>query len=258
MFGQLREVFTYKEMLISTVKKDLRSRYRGSFLGFLWTFINPLMQLVIYSIVFPFLLKMQEPNYPMFVFVGLLPWIYFTSSLQIATTSVVSNGNLVKKIYFPRLILPISVSTTGLMNYVFGLIIVIPALLITGIKLTPFALFLPVVMLVNYIFTTGFCMILSALYVYFRDLEHIVSIITMAWFYLTPIVFNLKIFPEYAQKILQFNPMTQFVTAYRNVLMYGKLPDAVGFGLVTIFSVGIFLLGLKIFSKLQKNFAEEL
>ena len=258
MFEQLREVFTYKEMLISSVKKDLRSRYRGSFLGFLWTFINPLMQLIIYSIVFPYLLKMQEDNYPMFVFVGLLPWIYFTSSIQISTTCVVGNGNLVKKIYFPRMILPISVSTTGMMNYIFGLVIVFPALLITGVKLTPFALLLPVVMFVNYLFTTGFCMLLSSLYVFFRDLEHIITIITMAWFYLTPIVFSLSIFPDYAQTILKFNPMTQFVMAYRDVLMYGRLPSLLGFGSVTLLSIAIFFLGAFVFSRLQKSFAEEL
>ena len=258
MLEQLREVITYKEMLISSVKKDLRSRYRGSFLGFLWTFINPLMQLVIYSIVFPFLLRMKEPHYSMFVFVGLLPWIYFVSSIQMSTTCVVGNANLVKKIYFPRMILPISVSTTGMMNYLFGLVIVFPALLITGVKLTPYALFLPVVMLVNYLFTTGFCLLLSGAYVFFRDLEHIISIVTMGWFYLTPVVFSLKIFPEYVQTILKFNPMTQFVMAYRNVLMYGQFPSPLGFSCVTILSVAIFFFGAFVFSKLQKSFAEEL
>lgn len=258
MLEQLREVLTYKEMLISSVKKDLRSRYRGSVLGFLWTFINPLMQLVIYSVVFPYLLKMKEENYPMYIFVGLLPWIYFTSSIQISTTCIVGNANLVKKIYFPRMILPISVSTTGLMNYIFGLIIVFPALLITGIHLTPYALFLPVVMLVNYLFTTGVCMLLSALYVFFRDLEHIISIVTQAWFYLTPIVYSLKIFPDYAQAILRFNPMTQFVMAYRNILMYGQFPSALGFSCVTVLSIAVFFFGAFVFSKLQKSFAEEL
>lgn len=258
MFEQLKEVFNYKEMLISTVRKDLRSRYRGSFLGFLWTFINPLMQLIIYSIVFPFLLKMKEDNYPMFVFVGLLPWIYFTSSLQISTTCIVGNSNLVKKIYFPRMIIPISVSVTGIINYFFGLCIVFPALIISGIKLTPFALFLPVVMAVNFLFTTGFCLMLSAFYVYFRDLEHIISIVTMAWFYVTPIVFSLKIFPEWAQRILLINPMTQFVNAYRNVLMYGCMPSLRGFSILTLLSVTVFFFGAYVFSKLQKSFAEEL
>jgi len=258
MLGRFKEIFDYKEMLISSVKKDLRSRYRGSFLGFLWTFINPLMQLVIYSIVFPYLLKMSEENYPMFVFVGLLPWIYFTSSIQMSTTCVVGNANLVKKIYFPRMILPISVSTTGIVNYIFGLVIVFPALILTGVKLGPSVLFLPVVMLVNYLFTTGFCLFLSAAYVFFRDLEHIISIVTMAWFYLTPVVYSLKIFPENVQEILKINPMTQFVSAYRDVLMYSRLPSPSGFLYVTVLSVIVFVFGAFVFDKLQKSFAEEL
>lgn len=258
MLGQLREVVTYREMLFSSVRKDLRSRYRGSVLGFLWTFINPLMQLVIYSLVFPYLLRMKEDNYPMFVFVGLLPWIYFVSSLQISTTCIIGSANLVKKIYFPRMILPIAVSATGLVNYVFGLAVTLPALLITGVRLTPCALFLPVVMLVEFLFTTGMCLLLSALYVYFRDLEHIVAIVTQAWFYLTPIVFGLNIFPDWVQRLLQLNPMTQLVEAYRNVLMYGRLPDWLGFTCMSVLSVLTFWLGALVFSHLQKNFAEEL
>lgn len=258
LIKELSEVLVYRQMLFSSVKKDLRSRYRGSFLGFLWTFINPIMQLVIYSIVFPYLLKMREGNYSLFIFIGLLPWIFLTSSLSISTTCVVGNGNLVKKIYFPRMILPISVSTTGLMNYIFGLLIVFLAIFFAGITLTPFVFILPLIILSQYIFVTGCCLILSALYVFFRDLEHIVGIVTMGWFYLTPIVFNITIFPERFIKFLMLNPMTQFIMAYRDVLLYGKAPDWTGFILVTIFSIGIFSFGVFLFSKLQKSFAEEI
>ena len=258
MINELKEVWKYRQMLISTVKKDLRSRYRGSFFGFLWTFINPLMQLIIYSVVFPFLLRMKEENYPMFIFIGLLPWIFFTSSVQIATTSIVSNGNLIKKIYFPRMIIPLSVASTGAMNYIFGLVIVFVSLIVMKIFFSVYILFLPLVILSQYIFVAGFCLILSALYVYFRDLEHIVGIVTMAWFYVTPIVFGLSIFPEKYQKILMFNPMTQYVMAYRNIMLYKKPPDLVGFTSVTIFSILLFIAGLFIFRKLQREFAEEI
>ncbi len=258
MRKELKQVYVYRQMLFSLVKKDLRSRYRGSFFGFLWTFINPLMQLVIYSIVFPFLLRMQEENYPMYVFTGLLPWIFFTSSIQIATTTVVANGNLVKKIYFPRLILPISVASTGVMNYIFGLVIVFAALFISGISISFYVLLLPLVIIVQYFFVVGLCLILSSLYVYFRDLEHIVGIVTMAWFYITPIVFNISLFPDYAQNLMLLNPMTQFVMAYRNILMYSKPPELNGFIGVIIVSIVIFTFGLWLFNKLQRSFAEEI
>jgi len=258
MFKQLREVFAYKQMLISTVKKDLRSRYRGSILGFLWTFINPLMQLVVYSVVFKRLMRSTEENYAMFVFTALLPWLYCVSSIQASTTCIVSNSNLVKKIYFPRMILPISVSTTSLINYILGLVIVFPALIITGVKLTPYALLMPVIMAVQFIFVTGLCMMLSAFYVYFRDLEHIIGIVTMVWFYLTPVLYNINMFDASFRKILELNPMTQIVMAYRNVLMYGTHPNITGFLGVTGVSVVVFLMGAFIFSRLQGNFAEEL
>lgn len=258
MFSQIKEVFAYKQMLISSVKKELRSRYRGSVLGFLWTFINPLMQLVVYSFVFRALLRSDIENYTMFVFIGLLPWIYFSSSLQISTTCIAGNANLVKKIYFPRMILPITVSVTGLINYIFGLAIAFPALLITGVRLTPHALFLPVIMAIQFLMVTGICMILSSLYVYFRDLEHIISILTMVWFYLTPVIYSADMFTDYKKDLLMCNPMTHFVTAYRDVLMYGTAPDWASFLAITIFSAAIFLIGALIFSKLQRNFAEEL
>ncbi len=258
MFDELRKVYAYREMLISTVRKDLRSRYRGSFLGFLWTFINPLFQLLIYSLVFPYLLRISTENYPMYVFTGLLPWLYFTSSVQISSTCIAANANLVKKIYFPRMILPMSVSCVGLINYFFGLCITIPALIITGVGITPWILFLPVVMLVQFIFTTGLCLMFSAMYVYFRDLEHIIGIVLTAWFYVTPIVYDASAFPEGIRKILALNPMTQFVDAYRAVLLYGNAPDAVWFPCLAAVSVIVFVIGMAVFSRLQKDFAEEL
>lgn len=258
MLRQLREVWDYRQMLFSMVRKDLRSRYRGSVLGFLWTFINPLMQLLIYSLVFPFLLRMQEENYSMFVFTGLLPWIFFTSSLQGGTNCVVGNGNLVKKIYFPRLVLPLSVVTTNAVNYLLALVIVFAAILIVGIPLSPFMLLLPVVFLVQYLFTAGLTMALSAMYVYFRDLEHIVGIVTMAWLYVTPVIFSFAAFPEWLRRLLQLNPMTQIIDGYRAVLLYAKLPDTLGFLGVTVLSLLVFFIGTRIFAKLERNFAEEI
>lgn len=262
MLQQVKEVFSYKEMLISTVRKELRARYRGSVLGFLWTFINPIMQLLIYSIIFPYLLRMNSvENYPIFVFTGLLPWIFFTGSLTASTTCVVGNGNLVKKIYFPRMILPLSIATTNLVNYFFGLIIVIPALFIMKISLSPWILLMPLIMLIQYAFVIGFCMVLSALYVYFRDLEHIITIVTTVWFYLTPIVYPIETLSganRYVQLAVNSNPMKQFVDAYRNVLMYSSAPDAKGFLYVTVLSVIVLLGGTAIFSKLQRSFAEEI
>lgn len=258
MINTIKELISYRQMLISTVRKELRSRYKGSFLGFLWTFVNPLLQLTIYSIVFPLIMKNNQENYPMFLFVALLPWIFFTSSIQIATTSIVGNANLVKKIYFPRIILPLSVVGTNLMNYVFGLIIVFPALLITGVSLTLNVFWLPVVLLVEFIFILSLALICSSLYVRFRDLEHIVGILTMVWFYLTPIVFPIDIFPQEVADAIAYNPMVPIINAFRDVLLYGSAPDWGALSYSLIVGLVLIIIGLVTFQKCEKTFAEEL
>lgn len=258
MFNEIKQVYKFRQMLISIVRKDLRSRYKGSFLGFLWTFVNPLLQLAIYSIVFPYLLRSNQENYPMFLFVALLPWIFFSSSLQGSTTSIVGGANLVKKIYFPRSILPLSVVCTNLMNYIYGLVIVIPALLLTGVTLTYHIFWLPVILFVMFIFTTGLALLLSALYVRFRDLEHIIGIFVMVWFYLTPIVFGIDIFPPHIADLISFNPMVPIIESFRDILLYGQGPEWGSLGYSFLIGVFILLIGMMVFRKFERTFAEEL
>lgn len=258
MIVNLRELFQYRHMLISVVRKELRSRYKGSFLGFLWTFVNPLLQLIVYSIVFPIILRNNQENYPMFLFVALLPWIFLTASIQGATTSIVGGANLVKKIYFPRLILPLSVVCTNLINYIFGLSIVFIGLLVTGVHLTLNVFWLPVVLAIEFIFAFGLALIFSALYVKFRDLEHIVGIITMVWFYLTPIVFDVDIFPKQMSDVIIYNPMVPIINAFRNILLYGKQPDWASLMYGVIVGMVLLIIGVFVFCKSEKSFAEEL
>ncbi|MBE7681562.1 ABC transporter permease [Paenibacillus sp. P13VS] len=258
MLTVFKEIIAYRPMLVSIVRKELRSRYKGSFLGFLWTFVNPLLQLAIYSIVFPFLLRNNQENYPMFLFVALLPWIFFTSSIQGSTTSIVANANLVKKIYFPRLILPLSVVCTNLMNYIFGLIIVFPALILTGVSVKLTVVWLPVILFIEFLLALGLALTLSALFVKFRDLEHIVSIVTMIWFYLTPIVFDISIFPEAIAKWISYNPMVPIIEGFRNILLYGVQPNWSSLMYSLVVSVALAIIGIFVFQKSEKTFAEEL
>lgn len=258
MLNDIREVFEYRHMLISIVQKDLRSRYKGSFLGFLWTFVNPLIQLVVFSVVFPFVLRVQQENYPMFLFVALLPWNFFTTSVQVATGSVVGGANLVTKIYFPRMILPLSVVCTNLMNYIYGLFIVFPALLLTGVNLTFNVLWLPFVLLIEFLFALGLSLIFSALHVRFRDIEHIIGVVLFTWFYLTPIVFPIDIFPNEIANIISLNPMVGIIESFRNVLLYGSPPKWESLIYSIIVAGVVFLIGLVVFKKYEKTFAEDL
>ncbi|QSZ27762.1 ABC transporter permease [Aceticella autotrophica] len=254
----LRELYEYREMLFSMVKKDLRTRYRGSFLGFLWTFVNPLLQLIVYSIVFSTIMRMNIYNFAMFLFVALLPWIFFSTSITQSTTIMMANSNLVKKIYFPRIILPISVALTGFMNMIFGFVIVFIALIIFKIQLSASIILLPIVMINELLFVIGLNIVFSALNIFFRDLEHILGIITMAWFYLTPIIFPVTMIPDKYLKLFFLNPMTSIILPYRDILYYGLWPSKKSLLLVFLMSLCFDIFAFIFFDRLQRRFAEEI
>lgn len=254
----LMELYRYREMLKNLVRKDLRTRYKGSFFGFLWTFINPLLQLLVYTAIFSTIMRVNIDKYHMFLFVALLPWIFFSNSILLSTNAIVGNKDLIKKVYFPRIVLPISVVTSGLINLLFGFIIVILALLITGVGITAAIIYLPVVTIVAFVMTLGFSLLFSSLNVFFRDLEHILGIATMAWFYFTPVLFSVDMIPPSFMKVFFLNPMTPIILSFRDVLYYGQAPDWRMLGISLLIGLLLVLFGSQVFHMLEKNFAEEI
>ncbi|WP_394884861.1 ABC transporter permease [Clostridium butyricum] len=254
----LKELYDYREMLSNLVKKDLRTRYKGSVLGFLWTFVNPLLQLVVYTMVFSVIMKVNVDKFYIYLFIALVPWIFFTSSVQGSASSIIANKDLIKKIYFPRIIIPISIVNAAFMNMIFSMVVVFIALIISGIGVSEYIIMLPIILGIEYLFTLGFSFIVSALNVYFRDLEHILGIVIMAWFYVTPIVYTSDMVPSDYSWILNFNPMVPIMQVYRDILYYKQMPDFNGLGIIIISSVIMIIIGYCIFQKLQRNFVEEL
>lgn len=258
MKALLLELYAYRELFINMVKRDLRTRYKGSFFGFFWTFINPLLQLLVYTLVFSQILRMNIDKFSMFLFVALLPWIFFTSSTQEATKLIVSNSNIIKKVYFPREILPLATVTAGMVNLLLSFIVAFVALLFFGIKLGPSLLALPLVIFLEYIFVLGICFLISSLNVYFRDLEHIWGILMMAWFYLTPIVYPLSMVPPKFVNFYYLNPMVTLMEAYRDILYYGKFPYFPSLGIFSILAFAVLIIGYIVFKRLAKGFAEQI
>ena len=255
----IKELYAYRQMIFSLVKKDLRGRYKGSVLGFLWTFINPLFQLIVYTIVFSKILRNDIPRYYLYLFVALIPWIFFSSSITVGAASIISQKDLVKKIYFPRMVIPISYVTSCFVNMLLCFIVIFAVIIVTGAGVNFLALLtLPVIMIVEYIFALGMAMIASAVTVYFRDLEHILGIIAMAWMYLTPVVYSKKIVPDRYLPLFNLNPMTHIIDCYRTVLYEKQVPDLTA--LLWAAGLGVFFLifGAFVFNKLQRHFAEEL
>lgn len=259
MINYFKELFNYREMVFSLVKKDLRGRYKGSVLGFLWTFINPLLQLAVYTVVFSVIMKAGIDKFYLYLFVALIPWIFFSSSVTSGASSVLASKDMVKKIYFPREVLPISYVTSAFVNMLLSFIVIFVVLLFSGTGINWIAiLYLPIIMIVEYILALGCAMLSSALTVYFRDLEYILGIVTMAWMYLTPIMYPMDLVPEELLPIFNLNPMTPIIVAYRDILYYKQIPHVSTLLQGFILGIVILIIGCVTFRKLQRGFVEEL
>ena len=255
--GLVNDLRHYREFLKSNVKKDIRGKYKGSFLGVLWSFINPLLSVLVYAIVFPYIMRIKVENYLIYLITGIIPWTFFTSSINMGLISVLSNADIIKKVYFPRIILPISTVTSCLVNFLISCLIIVLFCLGSGLGISFQILWLPLIALIQYVMLLGFTFILSAIEMYMRDIEHIVNFILSMAFYVTPILYTPDIFPEKLAWVLKVNPMAYLVNAYRSIFFYQKMPDLIGIGVVSIFSIFLFMIGYLIFEKLQKGFAEE-
>lgn len=260
MTTEIRNLFAYREMLKTTVRREIRSRYKGSVLGFLWNFLNPLLQLMVFSFVFRFVVRLEIPgySYTVFLFVGLVAWTAFGTTLTQAPTVYVANANLIKKIYFPRVLLPVATVASNIVNMLLSLIIVFGVLWITGSGPTIYYAYLPFVLLTQATLMLGFALVLSTLNVYFRDLEHIVAILAMAWFYLSPVLYTPDLVGSVLFHVYKLNPMFPIITAYQDVLLFGRAPDVVGLVYSLVFGTGATVVGYLVFDALQRRFAEEL
>lgn len=252
-------ILEYKEFLKNMVKKDLKIRYKNSILGFLWSFINPLLQLLIYGTVFYFFMRSKLEYYFIYVFIGLLPWNYFISSTLFGTQSLIAYTGLITKVYFPREIIPLSIIIGGLINMLFGLIILLFFMsIITPLIKIKLLLFLPLFFLLQGIMCFGISAFFSALNVIYRDVEYILTNLLQALFYATPILYTIDIFPEKYRWILYLNPMTSIVNLYRSVLYYGEIPTKIDFIVFFIYSLLLGILGYYLFLKLDRGLIEKL
>ena len=255
----LKELYAYREMIFSLIRRDLKGRYKGSALGFLWTFINPLMQLGVYTLVFSVIMRNGIKDYYLFLFVALIPWIFFSTSLTGGSSCIWAQQDMVKKIYFPREVLPIAFVTSQFVNMLLSFLVVFVVLLVSGKGLNFIALLcLPVVMLVEYILAISAAMLTSAITVYLRDMEYILGIVTMAWQFLSPVMYSVDQVPEQLLPIYNLNPMTPVITAYREILYYGNIPKLSTLLHAVIFGIIVLIVGVTVFSKLKRHFAEAL
>ncbi len=253
----INNLYQYRELLKSNVKKEIRGKYKGSFLGILWSFINPLLQVAVYAIVFPYIMRIQTDNYLIYLIIGIIPWTFFTTVLNQGMITVRMNAGIIKKVYFPREILPISVALSGLINFFISCIIIILFCLFGGVGVTWHIIFLPLIAFLQFFLTLGIIFAFSAINIYIKDCEYIINFFTNMLFYATPILYQTTLFPEKIRWILYLNPLTELIEAYRDIFLYHQIPGFDAMIYLIIITVIVFFIGLLIFRKLEKGFAEE-
>lgn len=254
----MKEIYEYKEMIFSLVRRDLKGRYKNSILGFFWTFLNPLLQLIVYTFAFAVVMPMNIDNYYMHLFVALVPWIFFASCLTGGSRAVIDQQEMVKKIYFPRQVLPIAFTTSQFVNMLLTFIVVIVVLVVSGMGIDIGKLcFFPLVALIQYFLAMGVTLICSTISVYYRDMEQIFGILSIGLMYATPVVYSLESVPEEFRHVLTLNPMTTIIVAYRDILFYKRTPDLQMLFITLLESICVLIVGWCIFTKTQKRFVEE-
>jgi ABC-type polysaccharide/polyol phosphate export permease len=267
MFRRVAELYVYRELLRNLVIRDLKVRYKNSVLGVLWSLLNPLGMTVVFTLVFTLMVPSDIPDFPVFFLCGYLPWAFFSTSVGDATSSLIDNANLVKKVYFPREILPLSNVFSNLVNFLVALIVLFGMLLAFQVKLTPTVLMLPLIIFAEVMFITGMALLLSAVNVFYRDTEHILGVVMQAWFFLTPIFYPITILPVDAQIlgmtvniqewVRRLNPMASLVAWYREALYFG-VPTAIDFAVRTLLTcLAVLLVGYLVFSRYSHRFGEE-
>jgi lipopolysaccharide transport system permease protein len=262
MLRNLVRLGRYRGLIQSLVARELKARYRGSVLGFFWSFFNPLLLLLVYTFVFNHVLEARSEHadpYALFLFCGLLPWTWFSTSLNESAGVLISGGNLIKKVLFPAEILPIVNVLANMVHFLLGLPILAFFLFYhqRPLQLAELAWF-PVVVLVQLVLTMGFALILSALTVHFRDIRDILSNLLTVWFFMTPIIYPWMDAPASIKPFLNLNPFMHLAVSYQEILFFdGPFGHLKWLLVLGALSVAFFLAGYFVFDRLRDTFAEE-
>jgi lipopolysaccharide transport system permease protein len=255
----LHELIQYRSLVLNLVLKDLRLKYRESTLGVLWSLLHPLLLLSTYVLAFKIIMRVPIESYPSFLLAGLLPWTFFAGALQASTQSIIGNGHLIKRVRFPREVLPVSTVLFAFVQLLLALTVFWPAsLILTRLPPTPSVLCLPLILVLHLCFTSGLALALSALTARFQDVIHLTEVGLLLLFWLTPVVYPLSMAPGALQQLLLLSPPAAFTVAYQEILVWGRLPSLRVLAVLAVATLASLLLGRLMFARRQVHFAEEI
>jgi lipopolysaccharide transport system permease protein len=250
------------DLILSLTKRELAARYRGSLLGIIWAALTPIVMIAIFTIIFAGIFKARfgagnsQWDYALYLFCGLLPWNAFQESLQLSSTTIVGHANLVKRVVFPLETLPVSLSLAAVVNQMFGTVALILAVVLLRGDLHATIIFLPVLVIPQLLATFGAAWLIASLGVFVRDIVQGITLLLMAWMYLTPIIYPETLVPERYRTIVNLNPFTPLVRNYRRIILEGSFPDWRGLAYFGAFALVSFVFGYWWFARSRKNFAD--
>jgi ABC-type polysaccharide/polyol phosphate export permease len=273
LLARLRELIRYRDLIRNLVVSEVKTRYKNSVLGFVWSLLNPLAMMLVFTIVFGFLWPNQTvENFPIYLLCGLLPWNFFAASVTSSVNSVVNNGNLIKKVYFPREVLPIATVLAQLVNFLLALVVLFAALLIFRTNFSPWLWTLPFIILIQTCFSLGIGLVLSTLQIFYRDTQLVMEVVMLAWFFLTPVFYRAAQLPATyhielygigeldlpVQRIMYIvNPMASLINVYRDLLYNGYRTDIDFFVRTAVTALLALAFGYWFFTRYSDRFGEE-
>ena len=251
---KIKVFLKYKTLLNELVVRDIKVRYRKSVLGLLWTVLNPLLMMCVITVVFSTLFRQNIPNFPIYYLAGSLIFSFNSEATSNGLYSIIGSASLIKKVYIPKYLFPISKVLSALVNLGFSLVAMFVVMIVTGAPFHATLLLMPLPIFYVFLFTSGLSLLLAAATVYFRDIAHFWGVFVLAWTYFTPIFYPVTILPSFAMKIMQLNPMYHYVTYMRDVVLYGTFPGMKENLICFLIGAVTLLIGLWVFSRKQDRF----
>jgi lipopolysaccharide transport system permease protein len=258
MIEGLRQLYRYRVLIQVLIVRELKARYRRSALGFLWSFVNPLILTVIYLLVFTVYMRMDMERYSGFLLCGILAWVWLSSALQTAANCIIQNGGLIKKVYLPSEVFPFVSVGSNFVHYLFSVPILVGLLLLLGTRLSWPLLAFPVVVVLQFTFIYGLALIVSSLAVRFRDLLHVLPNLLLLWFFLTPIFYPVTAVPQKYRVLVEINPMFHIVKAYQDMFVYNAFPSVLSLLALMVLCGVLLSIGFSFFAARKGVFAEEI
>lgn len=252
------ELWSFRELYWALTIREIKVRYKQTLLGATWAILQPLVLTIIFAVVFGYLLKLGSGSvpYPIFAYSALLPWTFFSNAIAFGSLSVVNNSNLVSKIYFPRELLPLATITASLLDFLIASLIFLLMFVFYQVPITPYLLYLFVIIPCIFLLTIGISLFLSAINVMFRDIRFVIPLVLQVLFYLTPIIYSLNTLPDRFLKLYAFNPIAPLIDSFRDVTIYGAAPDHFQLLSAVVISMCVFTLGILFFRYKEKSFAD--